>query len=223
MPRGPRLDGPNALHHVIVRGIEGRLLFLGDADRQDFLDRLASVVTETGLSVLAWSLLPNHAHLLVRTGARPLATAMASLLTGYAGSFNRRHHRAGRLFQNRYKSILVEEEPYLLELVRYIHLNLFRAGLVRTVEDLDRFPWSGHSVLVGRQGSSHPQGSPDSRGFRTPCGATRGDSGQPGPRSPPAPARCGAPGAGTVARRYRGRVSLRQASGRGWRAWQGAG
>lgn len=149
MPRGPRLDGPNALHHVIVRGIEGRLLFLGDADRQDFLDRLASVVTETGLSVLAWTLLPNHAHLLVRTGARPLATAMASLLTGYAGSFNRRHHRAGRLFQNRYKSILVEEEPYLLELVRYIHLNLLRAGLVRTVEDLDRFPWSGHSALVG--------------------------------------------------------------------------
>lgn len=150
MPRGPRLDGPGALHHVIVRGIEGRPLFLGDADRQDFLDRLAALVTETSLSVLAWAFLSNHVHLLVRTGAHPLATVMARLLTGYAGSFNRRHRRAGHLFQNRYKSILVEEEPYLLELVRYIHLNPLRAGLVRTTTALDRFPWSGHSVLVGK-------------------------------------------------------------------------
>jgi len=79
---------------------------------------LAAVAPETGLSVIAWALLPNHIHLLVRTGERPLATAMRGLLTGYAGAFNRRHKRAGHLFQNRYKSILVEEEPYLLELQR---------------------------------------------------------------------------------------------------------
>ena len=78
----------------------------------------------------AWALLPNHAHLLVRTGTRPLARSMRSLLTGYAGAFNRRHHRVGHLFQNRYKSIVVEEEPYLLELVRYLHLNPLRAKVV---------------------------------------------------------------------------------------------
>ena len=125
MPRGPRLDAPQALHHVIIRGLERRATFRDARDRQAFLDRLQSVVQGTGLAVLAWALLPNHAHLLVRTPPRPapagrgtLATAMRRLLTGYAITFNRRHRRIGHVFQNRYKSILVEEEPYLLELQR---------------------------------------------------------------------------------------------------------
>jgi REP element-mobilizing transposase RayT len=134
----------------MVRGIEGRALFRDDRDRQDLLARLAAVGKGTGLQVLAWALLPNHFHLLVRTGARPLATAMRRLLTGYAGRFNRRHRRRGHLFQNRYKSILVEEEPYLLEVTRYIHLNPLRAGAVRDLKTLDRYPWTGHSALLGR-------------------------------------------------------------------------
>jgi putative transposase len=150
MPRGSRLDAPNALHHVMVRGIEGRSIFADEVDRQDWVDRLATIGPETGLSVLAWALLPNHFHLLVRTGARPLATTMRRLLTGYAGGFNRRHKRAGHLFQNRYKSILVEEEPYLLELVRYIHLNPLRAKILSTLDKLDGYPWTGHSALMGR-------------------------------------------------------------------------
>ena len=149
MPRGPRLDAPGALHHVMVRGIEGRSIFADDVDRQDWVDRLATIGLETGLAVLAWALLPNHFHLLVRTGERPLATIMRRLLTGYAGGFNRRHKRAGHLFQNRYKSILVEEEPYLLELVRYVHLNPLRAKIVSTLDRLDGYPWTGHSALLG--------------------------------------------------------------------------
>ncbi len=152
MPRGPRLDAPGALHHVVVRGIEGRPIFLDGRDRQDWLDRLAALAAEADLAVLAWALLPNHAHLLVRTGRAPLSTIMLRLLTGYAGGFNRRHARTGRLFQNRYKSILVEAEAYLLELVRYIHLNPLRAGLVRTVEALARYPWCGHRVILARRG-----------------------------------------------------------------------
>jgi len=74
---------------------------------------------------------------------------MRSLLTGYAGAFNRRHKRSGYLFQNRYKSIVVEEEPYLLELVRYLHLNPLRAKLVPDLRARDRYPWTGHSALVG--------------------------------------------------------------------------
>lgn len=141
---------PGALHHVMIRGLDRQLIFRTEEDREDFIDRLTDVHKETGLTTLAWALLPNHAHLLIRTGQRPLSTAMRSLLTGYAGAFNRRHRRVGHLFQNRYKSILVEEEPYLLELVRYIHLNPLRVGLVKDLAGLTRYPWSGHSALVGK-------------------------------------------------------------------------
>jgi len=75
---------------------------------------------------------------------------MRKILTGYAVRFNRRHRRQGHLFQNRYKSILCEEDPYFLELTRYIHLNPLRAGLVRTLKELGRYPWSGHSAIVGK-------------------------------------------------------------------------
>ena len=71
---------------------------------------------------------------------------MRRLMTGYAVTFNRRHKRNGHLFQNRYKSVICEDEPYLLELVRYIHLNPLSAGLVNSLTELDGYPWSGHSV-----------------------------------------------------------------------------
>lgn len=150
MPRGPRLDAPGVLHHVMVRGIERRAIFRDDEDRTDFVTRLAVVAEAGALTIYAWSLLPNHAHLLVRTGNRALARSMRSLLTGYAGAFNRRHQRVGHLFQNRYKSIVVEEEPYLLELVRYLHLNPLRAGIVRDLQALERYPWTSHAALCGR-------------------------------------------------------------------------
>jgi len=133
----------------MVRGIERTPIFRDDTDRREFLARLAALAEAGAWSVYAWALLPNHAHLLVRTGTRPLPRSMRSLLTGYAGAFNRRHKRVGHLFQNRYKSIVVEEEPYLLELVRYLHLNPLRAKVVPSVRALDRFPWTGHSALLG--------------------------------------------------------------------------
>jgi REP element-mobilizing transposase RayT len=133
----------------MVRGIERTTIFRDDADRAEFLGRLAGLVEPEALTVYAWALLPNHAHLLLRTGARPLARSMRSLLTGYAGAFNRRHKRVGHLFQNRYKSVVVEEEPYLLELVRYLHLNPLRARVVPDLRALRRYPWTGHSALVG--------------------------------------------------------------------------
>ena len=133
----------------MVRGLERRVIFRDDTDRADFVARLAGVAERGALTVYAWALLPNHAHLLVRTGTRPLARSMRSLLTGYAGAFNRRHKRVGHLFQNRYKSIVVEAEPYLLELVRYLHLNPLRAKVVPDVRRLDRYPWTGHSALLG--------------------------------------------------------------------------
>jgi REP element-mobilizing transposase RayT len=133
----------------MVRGIERTAIFRDDRDRADFVARLARLAEQGAFTVYAWALLPNHAHLLVRTGTRPLPRSMRSLLTGYAGAFNRRHHRVGHLFQNRYKSIVLEEEPYLLELVRYLHLNPLRAKGVPDLRALDRFPWAGHSALLG--------------------------------------------------------------------------
>lgn len=93
----------------------------------------------------------NHSHFLIRTGNVPVAAVMRRLLTGYAVSFNLRHRRHGQLFQNRYKSFLCQEDPYLLELTRYIHLNPQRAGIVADMESLDTYPFSGHSVLMGNQ------------------------------------------------------------------------
>ena len=116
MPRGPRLDAPGVLHHVMVRGIERWPIFRDDRDRRDFVARLATLTGAQAWEVYAWALLPNHLHLLVQTGRRPLARTMRFLLAGYAGAFNRRHHRVGHLFQNRYKSIVVDEEVYFSEL-----------------------------------------------------------------------------------------------------------
>jgi len=149
MPRQPRLDAPDTLHHIMVRGIERTQIFRTDTDRGDFVARLATLAEQGAWTVYAWALLPNHAHLLIRTRTRPLPRSMRSLLTGYAGAFNRRHHRVGHLFQNRYKSIVVEAEPYLLELVRYLHVNPLRAKVVPDVRTLDRYPWTGHSALLG--------------------------------------------------------------------------
>jgi putative transposase len=151
MPRKARIDAPGALQHIIVRGIERRKIFYDDNDRDNFLDRLGNILTDTKTPCFAWALIPNHLHLLLRTGVTPIATVMRRLLTGYAVSFNRRHRRHGQLFQNRYKSILCQENPYLLELVRYIHLNPLRAGLVLDLKKLDKHPYCGHGVLMGKR------------------------------------------------------------------------
>src|ERR1043166_1351650 len=123
MPRGPRLDAPGTLHHVMARGIERGAIFRDDLDRDSFLRRLARLANAGAIDVFAWALLPNHVHLLAKTALQPLSMAMRSLLTGHALWFNRRHERVGHVFQNRFRSIVCEEEPYFLELVRYIHLN----------------------------------------------------------------------------------------------------
>jgi len=149
MPRQSRIDAPGALHHIISRGIEKHSIYEDAADRENFLDRLGNILTETQTPCYAWALIPNHFHLLLKTGEVPVTTVMRRLLTGHAIHFNRRHKRHGHLFQNRYKSILCQQDAYLLVLVRYIHLNPIRAGLASNLAELDAFPYSGHSCLMG--------------------------------------------------------------------------
>ncbi|NIO04881.1 MAG: hypothetical protein GTN74_09765 [Proteobacteria bacterium] len=150
MPRQARLDAPGTLHHVIIRGIEKERIVDNDEDRQDFVFRMGKIAPETGTVIYAWSLMPNHAHILLRSGALGLSRYMRRLLTGYAVAYNRRHSRHGHLFQNRYKSIVCEEDSYFLELVRYIHLNPLRARILENMSELARYPWCGHGVLMGR-------------------------------------------------------------------------
>ncbi len=149
MARLARLDAPGVVHHVIIRGIERRKIFWDEKDCMDFVERLGDLLPESGTTCYAWALLTNHAHFLLRTGQVGLAEVMRRLLTGYAVRFNRRHRRHGHLFQNRYKSIVCQEDVYLTELVRYIHLNPLRAGMVSSVHELAGFPYSGHGVVMG--------------------------------------------------------------------------
>lgn len=151
MPRSARIDIPGLLQHVIVRGIERRDIFLDDSDRRLFLERLSRLLADTGTDCLAWALMSNHFHLLLCPRVTKLSVFMRRLLTGYAIVFNLQHKRSGHLFQNRYKSIACQEDVYLLELIRYIHLNPLRAGLAKSIDELDRYPWSGHAVLMGKQ------------------------------------------------------------------------
>ena len=135
---------------MIGRGIEKRKIFLNNTDRNDFIDRLSALVQDGAMEICAWALIPNHFHLLCKTKKYPLASSMRKILTGYAVNFNKRHRRHGHLFQNRYKSIVCQEDAYLKELVRYIHLNLLRTGLVKDIKELNQSPWSGHSALMGK-------------------------------------------------------------------------
>ena len=157
MPRVARLDAAGVLHHVIFRGIERRKIFRSAADKDWFIQRLGQLLTASRTSCYAWALMDNHVHLLLRTGDVSLATLMRRLLTGYAGYFNRQYNRHGQLFQNRYKSIICQEDIYLKELVRYIHLNPLRAGVVKSLDGLRRYPYSGHSELMGEKTCSWQQ------------------------------------------------------------------
>lgn len=150
MPRKARIDAPGALHHIIIRGIERNPIFQDAEDYVNFLTRLGTILHETSTICYAWALIPNHVHLLLRTGTIPISTVMRRLLTGYAQYFNRRHNHHGYLFQNRYKSFLCETDPYLLELVRYIHLNPIRAGIIHDIKTLDILPTTGHASLMGK-------------------------------------------------------------------------
>lgn len=149
MPRIARLDTPGLLHHIMIRGIERRKIFNDGKDRENLIARLSVLLPETKTQCYAWSFLSNHAHFLFRSGPHGIAGLMRRLLTGYAVSYNRRHRRHGQLFQNRYKSVICQEDRYLQELVRYIHLNPLRAKIVTDLKELDSYPYCGHSALMG--------------------------------------------------------------------------
>jgi REP element-mobilizing transposase RayT len=147
MPRVPRVDVPGALYDVIDRGNDRQTIFRTDQDRRDFLHRLSKLALERAFRLFAYCLLDNHFHLLLESTERRLGHAMGRLLTGYVVTYNRLHNRVGHLFQDRFKAPLCDSEAYLLELIRYIHLNPVRAGIVALPE---QYRWSSHRAYLGQ-------------------------------------------------------------------------
>ena len=146
MPRYARLHYPGGVFHVISRCLNHEHLIQDAADRQKYLDLLGSTLERTDATLLAWCLMSNHVHLVVRAGDQPLERLVKPLHTGYAGWKNRKLRRIGPVFAGRFKSPLVDAESYLLELVRYVHNNPVRAGLVPRAEDST---WSSQRAYLG--------------------------------------------------------------------------
>ena len=130
------------------RGHEKGVIFLDDVDRRCFIEIAAAVLRSTGTSCLAWALMPNHFHLLLRIAAVCLSTVMHRINTAYACAFNHRHGRVGPVFQGRFRSIAVQADDYRFEVIRYIHLNPLRGGLVADLGELAVYPWTGHAALM---------------------------------------------------------------------------
>ncbi|VAX00967.1 hypothetical protein MNBD_GAMMA21-1113 [hydrothermal vent metagenome] len=134
---------------MMGRGLERRNIFSNDEDKTDFLERLGIGLAQTQCQCLAFAMMSNHYHLLIRVESTPLSRLMSKLLSGYATQYNRRNNRSGYVFQNRFKSILCDADSYLLELIRYIHLNPIKANMLESITMLDRYPWTGHAGLMG--------------------------------------------------------------------------
>ena len=151
MPRRRRIVCPGEIHHVISRSIDGIEIFTNDLERSKFISSLGTLITKTDCMCYAWSIMPNHYHLVLRPLGDSLSTLMRRLNGSYARYFNRRHNRRGYLFQDRFKSIATQRHDYLCELIRYVHLNPIRAGLVKTLKMLETYRWCGHGAMMGCQ------------------------------------------------------------------------
>jgi len=148
MARKPRIHIPGAVYHVVLRSVDNQPLFADDEDFHYFCQLMQEGVERFDHRIHAFCLMPDHAHLAVQVGSLSLSRAMQNLSFRYTRWFNGRHQRTGPLFRGRYKAILVDGALYLLELVRYIHLNPMRSALVRVPID---YPWSSHRTYCGKQ------------------------------------------------------------------------
>jgi REP element-mobilizing transposase RayT len=150
MSRPWRIEYEGALYHLLSRGNERNAIFVNDKDRYIFLDVVAETAQRFDVDIFTYVLMDNHYHLLVRTNQANLKKAMHWFGTTYTQRFNRRHFRNGHLFQGRYKSIIVQNDAYLLQLSYYIHRNPVRAGIVRRLAD---YRWSSFKVYAyGQKG-----------------------------------------------------------------------
>lgn len=149
MPRKARIDYPGLTHHIMARTFTDILLFRDEEDRQQYISMLSHRIKETGFFCFAWVLMNNHVHLLVKTNEKPLWRLMKPLNSDYSRWYNKKYRRQGPLFIDRYKSIATQDQKYLEQLARYIHLNPIRSGICKDLVQLKMYRWSGHSALTG--------------------------------------------------------------------------
>lgn len=152
MPRKPRIEFEGAHYHVMARGNRGADIFFDRQDSLRFLDLLGEIAEAEDWTPLAWCLMPNHYHLLIRTNRPTLSHGMQRLNGRYAAYASRRHDLGGHLLHGRYKAVLVDRDTYLKELVRYIALNPVRAGLAQRPE---QWIWGSYRALT----SAAPDGT----------------------------------------------------------------
>jgi putative transposase len=145
MSRPLRIEYPGAWYHVMNRGRRGEAIFINNEDRGIFIELLKESVEQWNVKIAAYCLLTTHYHLLVQTPDANVSRCMRHINGVYTQRFNRQHHSDGQLFRGRYKSILIDADSYLLAVLRYIHRNPLRAGLV---ENLDAYTWSSHGGYV---------------------------------------------------------------------------
>lgn len=149
MARPWRIEYEGAFYHLLSRGNEKRDIFIDDDDRHMFLDTLGEMAERFEMDIFAYALMDNHYHLLARTNLANLTKAMHWFGVTYTTRFNYRHNRSGHLFQGRYKSILVQNDAYMMQLSCYIHRNPLRGGFVKRLAD---YSWSSYRAYAyGKQ------------------------------------------------------------------------
>ena len=153
MPRKARINQPGLTHHIMARTFNDLSLFRDDEDRTFYLSCLSHRIKETAFICYAWVLMDTHLHLLIRTTEEPLWKLMKPLQCDYAHHYNKKYDRRGPLFSDRFKSIATQDQYYLERIIRYIHLNPVRAGICKTVDELDRYSWSGHRMIMKNETS----------------------------------------------------------------------
>ena len=145
MARKPRVHFIGALYHVMARGNQGQAIFTDDADRRRYLELLQESQRRYNYRVYAYVLMSTHTHHLIQVDQTPLSKVMQNILFRYTRYWNAKYKKIGHLFQGRYKAILCDKDNYLLELIRYLHLNPVRSKIV---EDPERYPWSSHAAYL---------------------------------------------------------------------------
>lgn len=145
MPRYARIVAPNLFYHIINRGIEKRSIFRNDDDYGRFLQYIKSYGKKYDWIIYCYCLMPNHYHLLIQTHLDPLGLIMKSLQTAYGVFFNKKYKRVGPVFSGRYKSIICQDDEYMLQISKYIHLNPVKAKLCKNPSN---YPYSSYQEYI---------------------------------------------------------------------------
>jgi len=145
MARMPRKTSKTGYYHIMMRGNNKEFIFEKDIDKRYFLKLLKTVVEEGLISVAAWCIMDNHVHLIIKSEPKELAKSLASINTKFAMKYNNKNERIGHVFQERFKSQVIEDEKYLLKAIRYVHQNPVSADIVSNISE---YKWSSYNLYL---------------------------------------------------------------------------